>query len=506
MKYRIDFVTNSSSGSYISVNALILPSLEGKLEKFPGFILFSGNTSQTKPRLIKEYSVKIGKVIHRKELLVSAQLRNDFVDFINKKYGTTFRAVDLLRWDEEYVIGWGESQDVDIDEFISTIIRNNYLHPNVLSYLIENKDCIKSIKGKYIIRKVMVSTDDKSFSTGRIYFSKYNEADSVINWNDASAEFFESIYSECGRPALPIKDIRSSGYFSMSDYAHIESLGIQIMLQDWSDNLVAFVNPAADDITVCTKDEFTSKYLKRASFRYSPYFNIPSNLFDKIADPELDQAYLQLCKHELQQKYGDMPDASKIDMTGIFENSKILNKWKTSIKKDYQVNGQKITFVCRPKQALDNFEKLYNSVDGRSFYSCRDYYSSGEIAELPIPSNVVRNKLLEYLRVIITFLDERNIQYLLDGAIKKKNGLLYSDRIHKLAWCEFGNGDSFHVLRTVNSDEKTLVLEIRKPKTESAEIKKYLDLPSNTEILLMMNQGAITSDGIDKPTENYAQS
>lgn len=506
MKYRIDFVTNSSSASYISVNALILPSIEGKLKKFPGLILFSGKTRQTKPKLLKEYSVKIGKVIHRKELQASYSLRNEFVGFINEKYGTEFRAADLIKWDETYEIGWGESQDVDIDEYVSDMLREKYLHPNVQRHFENSADDLKSIWRKYIVRTIIMTTDDETFRIGRKYFSRYDEANSEINWKDASAEFFETIYNESARPELPIADIRASGFFSTSDYTQIESIGIQILLQDSSNNLVAYIEPATDNIKVCTKDEFTAKYLKRTPLWYSPYFNIPSNVFDEIVDSELDQAYKQLCDREMQHKYSGMPNADQIDMTGILEDGKILNKWKSSIKRDYEVNGQTLTFVCRPKPALDNFEKLYNTIDERSFYSCKEYYSSGETAELPIPSNVARNKLLEYLKVIIASLDERNIQYLLDGAIKKKNGLLYKDRIHNLAWCEIGNGGSFHVLRTVNSDEKTLVLEIRKPKTESAEIRKYLDLPSNADVLRLMNQGTSNKDGTANCSFKHAAS
>ena len=131
-------------------------------------------------------------------------------------------------------------------------------------------------------------------------------------------------------------------------------------------------------------------------------------------------------------------------------------------------------------------EKLLDTIDERQFYSCESFLSNPDTIfdDLPpIPGDIARLKLIEFLKVAILYMKDEHLVDIGQRAEKKKNGMLYNGRVTLLAWYEIATGTSFHALRAVNKDDQTILIEIKKVDMNVREIQKCMLLPSNRVLL-----------------------
>ena len=499
MKYRVGFVTNSSSSSFISVNCWALPSAEGKTDYFPGVRIgveaeeedddtnYVSKLRSPITLLVKQYAIQQNKAINEKEILSSKMNRESFLEFINKLYGTSFRDQDLLELHMKYSKGFGESESIETEEAIESMFQ--YIHPNVLGKI----DTLK-VKGElsktYKVRRIEISNN--KYHANRLYFSPTEQIDETTNWMDSTLAVFEYLYEMAGKPSLPISEMLKK----LEDYdlptKEIDKLieqDMQILYVGsnyWKDILVCR-SSTAKNFEILSPIELKPTQEAGANSIFDRYAVVHHDAnYKMINDGNLDESFNRLVQQEVRSKYAASGKISAQDTSWCFNEGKISESYKKQIKKTINIAGKSILFSSSPKAALNQMEKLIITLGEREFYSCDFILSNPDtlLSDLPnIPEDITQLKLLEFLQVALLYLNDENLLDIAMRVEKKKNGLLYKGRILPLCWCEIATGDSFHALRAVNKDDNTVVIEIKKVSSSPREIEKYKNLPDNSKLI-----------------------
>jgi len=514
MKFRIDYVTNSSSSSYVSLQYLALPKTEGTKGNFTGVRISRPKEEESDdyppvtyrkplPGLAKAYGVHVGMPQSSEKYFTQRSSREELVAFINETYGTQLAESDFLLWKIDYSIGFGESLATDLEECMDDITAG--LHPAVRS---NAKNLTGELASAYSLRKADVTSSGLKFS--RLYFVPEKQFGSVWNvseetndntdnrvvkqitdedleWTDATAKFYEHFYTEAGNPNLPLnamKNVLEKAGLNAREVLQAEDARLEILFvgNPQSNGVIVFRKPAELSFTVLNLFEFRQCYLAGKPSAIQRYFGL-SEILDL---DQVNQEYRQMLSKLMVKKYEPVTPIAEPNMQGFFEKNAIYERFKKVIKKTISLDGKEFLVVAKPKAALNRFEGKFAELDSFFCISCEYMLEHPDTAwqDLPpVPSDIARKKILEFLKVVLLYHQESNIVRLIKGAERKKNGTLYKKRTQPLAWCEISLSDSLYILQAENTDDLTITLEFKRLDCRRSEIEKYIGLTNNQDIL-----------------------
>ena len=137
MKIRIDFVTNSSSSSFVSISTMSLPieiksgkrkSCVFTLDKREKKVIERASGKEFKA-FVNEYHLLTGSKPTVSKIMKSKNLRSEFGRFLEEKYGYKVHLDDILFEECEYRIGYGESMGDDFEN--ETNYLKAHFHPRL---------------------------------------------------------------------------------------------------------------------------------------------------------------------------------------------------------------------------------------------------------------------------------------------------------------------------------------------------------------------------------------
>lgn len=498
MKFRTDFVTNSSSSSYISVNYWALPAAQGTNEDFPGVVISCNKETKSDDglsypthnsvyrgmaSLFKLYCMEKQQVLGVDDFCRQTSIRNDFIEFINTRFGTSFINTDLLAWHLSYMIGYGESADISLEESTKRILSR--LHPNILA-AIQIERYPTEEQRQLSKRDVQIFVNQKSIRRDREFFSPRSQDDQLLHWDDASVAYFLPFYLDAGQPDLSadlMPDLLKTSALKPRDIQKILEQNLQILyLGDlFINNLIVFRKSGETDFQACMISELFECLETNSHSHLEPYLNIQ----EYKAEGEIQERYSKYISNIILEKYALTNRASEME-TPPAAAMRFSDEQKKPISHTVTIGKVTLKILCKPKIAFANFEKLMDTLDGRTFYSSEFYHDHPDFFDddMPtVPVSVAREKMIEYFKVVQLYLQADNLLRIATRAEKKKNGTLYKSRVQYLAWCEIATGGKFHALRAVNIDDNTIEIEIKRLDFSPSQIKLCVDLPSNSQLL-----------------------
>ena len=209
MKFRVDFVTNSSSGSFIVAGHLSFPDAKGKSREFKD-LQFSTYECKAEegswkdsdaPKVFKEYvndwMLRTGKKTTVPMFLNSVKQIEDFCGFMNSRFGTHIDIADGALRIDRYVQGFGESRDAPTNEYWQEFA-DSY-HPSLYALIEsgEHIDIFSETDYHYITEML------GGLRTRGVYFGNGSGTD--VQWTKAP---FYKLFVRAGKPDLSIEPIR----------------------------------------------------------------------------------------------------------------------------------------------------------------------------------------------------------------------------------------------------------------------------------------------------------
>ena len=273
MKYRIDFVTNSSSSSFVVEKDLEFELTEEQWKKIKDCDLsfyymkedggewgFKENKERA-PKIFKDYAKRMylyeDKKIGITNILNSKGTRDRFLDYLNKKYVTDVDPSQLRLVEERYEKGYGESLGNDF------INENEYLvsclHPVLKTDLKKSSFCIYDEGknfwfGDYCIHKIKESV-------GKDTFYYYEFCDLSLGLNHTKA-FFTYIFDAYSRPELSVPEFRQNlkkHGLTESEITSLEKKDIQILYacnKSKKNDIVVYMEKGKPDLQIVPFHKF----------------------------------------------------------------------------------------------------------------------------------------------------------------------------------------------------------------------------------------------------------